>query len=212
MGHLYQASKQLAAADADAIAESQSPGAGAITLDGTLVSGGVATLDTPRRVLITSVGDDSGITFTFIGTNYAGNPLTETVTGPNATTAATTQDFATVTEVTHTGTVAGAITIGTNGVGSTPWFVVDIDVSPMEFGIGCVISGTVTYSVEYTYDDPNEPFTGTFPTPWVLGAISSETAAADSAISQPIRAIRATVEAGTGTLYASILQAGYGAA
>jgi hypothetical protein len=207
MANLWQATKQLATAAANNIAASQSPGAGAITLNGSLVSGGVATLDTPRRVLITSAGNDSGITFTVVGTNYSGAALTETVTGINIGAVATSQDFATVTSVTHTGTVAGAITIGTNGVGSTPWFVVDREQDPMNFGLCVVVSGTVTYTVEYTYDDPNEPYTGTFPTTFSLAGMTSRPLTGDAVIQNPITAIRATVESGTDSIRAIVIQA-----
>jgi len=210
MANSWQATKTLAAAAADNIAQSQSPGAGAITLNGSLVSGGVATLDTPRRILITTTDDDTDITYTVIGTNYAGNPLSETVTGPDNSTVATTQDFATVTSVTHTGSVEAAVTVGTNGVGSTPWYVTNQENSMAAYGLCVVTSGTVNYTVEYTYDDPNAPFTGTFPTTFSLTALAAQTATKDSSISSPVRAIRATVNSGTGTIYAIVIQDGEG--
>src|SRR5262245_48713554 len=110
-------------ASANAIALSQSPAAGAITLNGALVSGGVATLDVPRRVTVTSGGADTGITFTVTGTGRNGAAQSETITGASGGTATTTQDFKTVTGVTHTGSVATTLTIGTSALASSEWMV-----------------------------------------------------------------------------------------
>ena len=80
----------------------------------------------------------------------------------------------------------------------------------MNFGIGCVVTGTITYSFEYTFDDPNDPYSDTFPTPWVTTDISSESANKTGSIPQPIKAFRVTVEAGTGEVKVQVLQAGQG--
>lgn len=68
--------KTLAAASVNAIAQSQSLGAaGNVTLNGATASGGLATLDTQRRVLITSAGNDSGISFTVFGATDSGTAI-----------------------------------------------------------------------------------------------------------------------------------------
>lgn len=192
MATRIQTTLAYAAASANNIAQSQSPGAGAITLNGSTVVSGVAILDAARRVLFTSGSSDTGITFTVTGTNFAGNPLTETITG-GATTASTTQDFKTVSSVTHTGSVAGTLTIGTSGVGSSPWFYVDRDAGAYNnMEIGVVVSGTINFTVEYTLDDPNAPYTGTFPTAWAISALTSKSANTDAALAVPVMAIRLT--------------------
>lgn len=211
MANLWQASKTLAAADDDGIAESQSPGAGAITLDGILVTDGVAVLDTPRRIIVTSGADDTDITFTIVGTNQAGNPLSETITGANNNVVATTQDFATVTSVTHTGSVQTTVTVGTNGEGSTPWFIANRENSNALFGIAVVkvpASGTIDFDIEFTLDDPNAPFTGTFPTTFDVSTTGTDTEYVS--ISTPVTAIRATVNSGTDEIRVIIVQEGEG--
>jgi|SRR5262245_5284494 len=221
MSSNYQTAKTLAAASATNIAASQSPGAGVITLNGSAVVNGVAVLDTQRRVLITTGGNDSGITYTIFGTNDAGMPISETIPGPNATTGATTLDFKTVTSVTHTGSVAGTVTVGTNGVGSTPWWMTDTDgVIPMNFGIGVTVSGTINYDVEYTYDDPNEPFSGPVVvvdqygrsirgvTVWDIAAFTAQTGNKDGSVLSPVKAFRLTVNSGTGEARMIITPAG----
>jgi hypothetical protein len=208
MANLWQASKALVAAAANNIAASQSPAAAAIVLNGSAVSGGVATLDTQRRIIVTSGGNDTGIFFTVIGTNGDGNPIRETIAGVNNGAAATLLDFLTVSSVTHTGSIATTVTVGTNDTGSTEWFSPDRELPQMNFGICVVVSGTVTYSVEYTYDLPNAPFTGTTPTIFVLAAFSAKTATVDGSVLSPVTAFRVTITSGTGTIKAIIVPAG----
>jgi len=210
-----------AAAANNNIALSQSPGAGAITLNGSLVSGGVATLDIARRVGLGSGGVDTGITFTVIGTNRFGGALSETVTGAGAGgTAITTQDFKTVTSVTHTGSVAGTLVIGTlaaTSSASSEWVVLDTASDPMNMGIAVVVSGTINYTVEYTYDDPSNPFTATFPTVFNItsGSLTAKAATGDSQANKfdwPIFAVRLTVNSYTtgGSAKMIVIQAGIG--
>lgn len=194
MGNPFQVSLALANTSATNIAASQSPGAGAITLNGSTVTAGVATLDIARRVSIASGSNDSGITFTVVGTNRTGNALSETVTGASGAAAATTQDFATVSAVSHTGSVAGTVTVGTNGVASSSWLVIDRHNNIVNLGVGVVISGTINWTVEYTYDDPNAPFTSTFPTIFSQTAMASKASNTDAGntFNFPIFAIRLT--------------------
>src|SRR5580704_10734052 len=95
--------QSLATASANNVALSQSPGAGAITLNGSTVSGGVATLDIQRRVIITSGGNDTGINFTVTGTNSAGFPISDTFAGANVGAAQSNLDFLTVTKIVQSG-------------------------------------------------------------------------------------------------------------
>jgi hypothetical protein len=144
----------LATASANNIALSQTPGAaGALTLNGSTVVSGVAILDNPRRVLITTA--DTTHTFTVTGTTPTGSVISEVV-GPITTSAYTTQDFSTVTSVTINGAATAAVTVGTNGIASTPWVRLDEWASP-PVGIQCNVTGTVNYTVQSTYDDPNSP-------------------------------------------------------
>ena len=206
----------LVAASANNIAVSQSPGAGAITLNGSTVTGGVATLDTQRRILITSGSSDAGITFTVNGTNGAGFPISDTFAG-GATTAQSNLDFKTVTSVTHTGSVASTITIGTNGVGSSLWQIVNWNAYPPNIAVAVqLVSGAANFTVEHTYDDPNIlPGTGglnaagfTYPVPWPDATLNSASASGETQINTPVTAWRLTTNSGTGTLVVRGLQDG----
>jgi hypothetical protein len=146
----------LSAASANAICLSQTPSAGALTINGASASGGVATLDAPRRVLITTTGNESAKTFVITGTNLTGNVVSESITGPNASTASSIIDYKTVTSITISATAAAALTVGTNTVAASAWVRFD-EFAPPSISIQCVASGTVNYTVQQTLDDPNSP-------------------------------------------------------
>lgn len=211
MANPIQVTIALADAADNNISTSASPGAGAILINGSAATGGVATLDTARRVLFTSGTSDAGITFTVTGTNRDGNPLVETITG-GATTASTTQDFKTVSRITHTGSVAGTLKVGTSGVASSQWCAANFHTTPLNIGIGVTVTGTVSFTVEYTYDNPNAPYSGTFPTVWPISALAAKAVNTDGSIIAPIYAYRVTQNSFSsgGTIKMIGIQAGLG--
>ena len=206
MGHPVVTSVNLAAAVSTGIATSQSlPGAKglSVNLNGSLVTGGAAVLDAPRRVIIASAGNDSGITFTVTGTRgswWASTAISETITGGNIATVATTQDFLTVTSIVASGATASTITAGTNGTGSGPWVVWDQYATDFQVSlIGYILSGTPTWGVEYTYDDvfglwlpSNVPFPRAVTFNLMTGLTTS---GVDGILTSPVRASRLTLTA-----------------
>jgi hypothetical protein len=114
-----------------------------------------AILDTPRRVIFTSSGTDTGITLTITGRDWAGSKISETVTGGSSgSPASTVLDYLAVTQVTISGATAGTISVGTNGVCASPW----VNLDPWALGTVAgqtVVNGTVNYTVEVTNDDPD---------------------------------------------------------
>ena len=130
--------------------------AGAVTLNGSLVTAGVATLDQPRRVLFTSAGNDSGITFTVTGTDWNNMPVSEVVTGANATTVYTVYDFKTVTSVVASGASAGNVSIGTNGIASSRPVFLDLYAdSSIYIQTDTGGSSGITYTIQLSGDNPN---------------------------------------------------------
>lgn len=104
---------EAAAADADGISTSATlGGAGNLTINGALASGGAVTFDQPRNVTITSAGDDTGITFTVTGTDETGAAQTEVITGADTDVATGTSYFATVTQIAASGASAGNVSAG----------------------------------------------------------------------------------------------------
>lgn len=205
---------QLDTADADGIAQSQTPGAaGNLTINGALASGGVATLTSAgmaRQVLVTTVSNESGKTLTIYGTNATGNAISETIAGPNATTGVTVMYYRTVTRVAVSAAFTGAVTVGTNGVGSSRIVAPDAFQNPFNIGIGCVASGTVNYTVEHTFSDVMAmDFTSASTTWFPNSGLTGETANADGNYAFAVRGIRVSVASGTGTVTMTLIQSSY---
>jgi hypothetical protein len=143
----------LTAAVANNIALSQTPGgAGNLTLNGSLVVGGVAIIGNAQRITLTTT--DSTHTATITGTDWAGNQISETV-ALNGTAVTSVLSYKTVTQITVNAALTAAITVGTSGVGTSPWVRFDEWALP-EIAIQCVANGTVNYTLQQTLDDPND--------------------------------------------------------
>jgi hypothetical protein len=171
-----------------------------------------------RRVLVTSAGNDSAIYFHIVGTNQAGFPVVEYLAGPNATTAQSNLDFLTVTSVTPSNSsvaqtnasTAATVSVGVNGVGSSIWNIVNWHVSPSNIEYGCILAaGAATFSIQYTYDDPNNLPSGVpYPQAYNHPTIVNATATIDGSSNDPLTAWRLLVSAGTGSIRAIGIQAG----
>jgi len=82
------------------------------------------------------------------------------------------------------------------GTGTSNWLPVDTKQAPFNLSVGCiVVSGTATYSVEYTYDNV---FDSTVtPVAFALSTITAATTSKDGAFTSPVVAIRLNVTGGT---------------
>lgn len=191
----------LAAADPDGVCLSQTPAATGVqelTIAGALASGGVATMDTPRHVSITSAANDSGRTFTVTGTDRYGNTISEAITGPNTTTVVGSSNFATVTSVQTDDDTLGAITVGSADEAEGPWIPLNHQ-APAEFNValhGRISSGaSLTYGVELTMENVQQAgFKPDDPTDVVAHAtVTGKSAAFQGSQKYPVRAMRLAV-------------------
>ena len=204
----------LSAADDNGIHLTSTPTAGAVSLDGALVTGGVAYLGSPRRVLVTTAGADAGKTMTITGTDANGNIQVDTVTLPSASTVYTSLDFLTVTGITISATAAGAIIVGTNGIGGSRWVRLN-DFAPSNISIQCDVTGTVNYTIQATLDDPNDPFDPTSAEN-VIWVNSSDAAVVASKSTQQSNFLftpkyaKVLINSGSGTVVATFLQSSNG--
>jgi hypothetical protein len=100
------------------------------------------------------------------------------------------------------------------GTGSTNPMILNWGETPNNLGIGVYVSGTVNYTVQYTYDDPSGTYPNalpaTFTTPIYFNHATLNALAinADGTISTPVAAVRLTVNSGTGTAMMVVLQEG----
>jgi hypothetical protein len=146
----------LAAGSATAIRTASSAPSGALVLNGTLANaaGTIATMDHPRRVLLTFAANETGHTFTLTGTGPGGVALRETIAGTTAGTVQSVLDYSTV-SVSISATSTGNVSVGTNGVGSSGWLLFDQWLSDGVVAFQCTVSGTVNYTVQQSLDNPN---------------------------------------------------------
>lgn len=85
--------------------------------------GAALTLDVPRNIIITSAGNDTGVTFTVTGRDVYGKALVEQITGANAGVAAGKKAFKSVTTIAASGNAAGNVSVGFGNVLGLPIFV-----------------------------------------------------------------------------------------
>lgn len=104
-----------------------------------------------------------------------------------------------------------AVSDASAGTIYSPVYPADHYVSPFNIGLFVAVTGTVNFTVQYTFDNVfaagYNPATGT----WVNHpSLTSKTASTDSNIAYPVRGIRILQSSGSGTSTLTIIQAGGG--
>ena len=184
-----------------------------LTLDGAYVSGGVATFPFPTEVTFTSTDNLSTVTFTVIGTDANNVYQSEAVVGPNNTTVQTTNTFATVTAIevsTVTTFTTETVDVGAAavGIGNGAWWPLDIYTPNQVTTISCNIlaSGTATYSVQYTNEDPFDTSITQLAVAHPVAALTGATADQTAFTTTLMRAVRVNVASGSGQLRVTVVQ------
>lgn len=207
-----------AIADNDAICLVQTPAAGGVQellINGTLASGGVATMDFRRQVTLTFNNDDRNRVFVVTGTDRKGNLLVEAVQGVDTNTTSTVRAFETVTSVKVDDDTLGNVQVGTGTVVSSDWLPLDYLIQDFKVALGLTVHPAVVadMTVELTLSNildlrGNDPTAGRsthvrnefelfFPTinihdhDTLVNVIASDT----GNIAFPVRAVRLTSNA-----------------
>jgi hypothetical protein len=204
----------LSTASANNIALSQTPSAaGALTLNGSLVpttgpEAGTAQLDNPRRILITTA--DTTTKFTIVGETPTGASLTESfLVSAGSTYSAL--DYAEVTAITVNQGTTAAVTVGTNGIASTPWARMD-EWANTQVSMQFDVVGTANYTVQSTLDDPNSPTNPVLPSAvnWVntndANLVNATSTLQGNYLFSPTF-IRVLLNSGSGSVTATLAQA-----
>jgi len=91
-----------------------------------------------------------------------------------------------------------------SGTGTSAWIPLDYKQNPFNVGLGCVVNGTITYTIEHTFDDV---FDSTItPVAFAHSVLAAQTANKDGNYAFPVRAVRINNTAGTGDTTLTILQ------
>jgi len=174
-----------------------------------------------QRIIASSVGNDSGIFFRIVGLNQAGFTVSEFLAGGNAVAVVSNLDYAKIISIQGSSSstalvpaaTANSVSVGistTGGTACTMWQYMNWHVSPVNIELsGVLVSGAATWTAQYTYDDPNNlpPGVG-FPQAFNLAATLVATTSLDAAINDPVTAVRFMINAGTGTMRFTVIQAG----
>lgn len=98
------------------------------------------------------------------------------------------------------------IVVSKTGAGSSATVPMDYFKNPFNVGIGVVVSGTVNYTIQHTFDDVQNPLVT--PTWFSHPSLASLAVNADGNYAFPVTAIKVLVNSGSGTATATIVQAG----
>jgi hypothetical protein len=95
-------------------------------------------------------------------------------------------------------------TVSKTGTGSSSALVMNTNQTPFNVGFGVVVTGTVNYTIQHTFDDPAVGFTTWFSHP----TVASQTANADGNYAFPVTGVKVLVNSGSGTATLNLVQAG----
>lgn len=203
-----------AAADPNSAVTAETPVDGVdLTLGGAFASGGVVTFPEATSVDFTSSDDLSDTVFTVIGTDANGLPQSEDVTGPNNDTASTIKLFKTITAIavatteTYTTETVEVGNPDTPSFGTGAWWPLDIYVPTQVTTISVnELGGSITYSVEYTNEDPFDTSITQLAVAHPAAAFAGATTSQTHSTSTLMRAVRVNFTAGSGSARVTVTQ------
>lgn len=149
---------------------------GALTMNGSLVAGGVATLDVPRALRIVSTGADTAV-ITCSGTDVYGFSMSEAMTLNGTTVVNGLKAFKTVNSVTAGAAIANLASVGTTDTLGLPVFVPDSGYLVAELMNGKLAGSQGAYQIPFqlSQNDLLVPVANNFVSP-IAGNIVRATA------------------------------------
>jgi hypothetical protein len=95
--------------------------------------------------------------------------------------------------------------VSQTNTGSSAIIPMNLDSTPFNVGFGVTITGTPTYTVQHTFDNP---WTTASPVWFNHPTVAAEDANADGNYAFPVAAIKVVITSGTGTATLTVIQAG----
>lgn len=200
--------RALVAAAVGAVCAAQTTGGAAnLLINGSLASGGVATMAAQQLLGFTSAGNIAAVVFTITGTDDQGRVISETVTGVNANTVRTVLNYRTVTSIAASAAVGTNVTVDTVQAGASTEVPLDIYVTTFNVNLVAEVTGTINYTVQYTFDDIFGGAPGPFN--WINHSqLTAQTGNANGTLVGPTRAVRVLTNSGGGTVKLQVIQSG----
>ena len=194
------------AADADSVAAVQLLNAsGAITLNGSLAAGGVATLTVPAYLTVFSE-KSATVNFIVTGTRPGGGEQIETLAVTASGTVTGSLAFATVTNVLASAPTSATISVGNAVTGYTDWIPLDIYTPNQVTTISAKTSGTVNYSVEYTNEDPFDRSIQQLAVAHPNASLTAASGDETQFTTTLMRAVRLRINSGSGSVRFTVVQ------
>lgn len=223
-GGVYAVKETLTGANASVVASQQlyytitsitisGSAAGAITVG----RAGIATMDNPRRVDITSGDDDTDITFTITGTDVDGSVISEVLTGADTAAATSVLSYKTVTSILTSGAVQTTVEVGSSAMADSEWIRFDDFAANAQTSVIVAASGTVNWDVEVSNGRPDTPGAYEYQNPALMTWLDTldtelvgETASKNGVIAITPLWARITLNSGDGTVRGTFRQVFYG--
>jgi hypothetical protein len=194
------------AADADSVAAVQLLNAsGAITLNGSLAAGGVATLTVPAYLTVFSE-KSATVNFIVTGTRPGGGEQIETLAVTASGTVTGSLAFATVTNVLASAPTSATISVGNAVTGYTDWIPLDIYTPNQVTTISAKTSGTVNYSVQYTNEDPFDRSIQQLAVAHPNASLTAASGDETQFTTTLMRAVRLRINSGSGSVRFTVVQ------
>lgn len=181
-------------------------GAASLILDGALVDGPICVFAAAQQIAIEGSGSNAGVTATITGKSVDGVAISEDLTLSNGGTATSSLYYKSISSIPVDGSVDGNIEGGplkTNGAVG-PVIEPSYNRHEASFAIEVIVTGTLTYDVQYSFDECISSTAPIFNTHEIL---ASKTATAVSNIMLPVSCFRVKYSAYTsGTTVLTTIQ------
>ena len=176
-------------------------------LNTTAVTISNGTLTVPAYPTVTADSNASGVVFAVVGTNPAGWDQSANITfaAPSGTVTASVS-FATVTSVTASAATSATISVGNAQSGYTAWIPLDIYTPNQVTTISGTTAGTVSYSVEYTNEDPFDTTISQQAVAHPVATLTNASGNVTAFTTTLMRAIRLVINSGGGSVRFTAVQ------
>lgn len=102
-----------------------------------------------------------------------------------------------------------SITATQTGAGTSEVIGLDYFIAPFAVGLGAVVTGVVTFTIEYTMQDPMDAGFNPATASWFpVSGMTSISATTGASLSVPCRGVRINVASGAGSVTLYVQQAG----
>ena len=101
------------------------------------------------------------------------------------------------------------ITVSKTASGSTSTIPLNVNINPFNVGMAVVVSGTVNYTVQYTFDNVwSSTYDSATATWFDHASLAAQTTNQTGNFAFPVAGMRLTVNSGSGTATMTVIQAG----